>query len=403
MKFIRNFAVTNESFGTLRRTAHNIRHSAMKRDLSFAGTGISHVIISALALGSVLLSCSKDRGPSAGGLTGGESTFNVTLNAGSFAGTPIEGGELDEAEELSKVIPATGMHEDDMANIWVLQFNTGGSCVRSTYYPAYNPDNFPVTLSNGTAQTVAFVANTFDANLFKDYAGTWSAFQSLTKNVAEATVHTGSGAADRYLIISGIYKGDITTTGIQTAVQMKRAVAKVRFTWSLELPAGETFASKSMQICKAATKQAYMEQSAALYPAGAAGNFAAYEDLDIPDEGTYTWYVAENVRGTGTGSTSFDKTELTAPSGQGQYCTYIDLQGEYTFADGRKADLSYKFYLGANVTTDYNVRRNNIYDMTVRITGANAADTRITITSADGTWGVDTDNPNNVNGGATFN
>lgn len=376
----------------------------MKRNLSFASTGISRLIIWVLAFGSVLSSCTEDRGPAKGGLTGGESTFNVTLNAGSFAGTPTGGGEMDGADGSSKVIPATGMHEDDMANIWVLQFNTAGSCVRSVYYPAYNPDNFPVTLSNGTAQTVAFVANTFDANLFKDYAGTWNAFSALTKTVAEATVHTGTGSGDRYLVISGIYKGDITAAGLPTAVQMKRAVAKVRFTWSVALPTGEAFVPKSIQVCNAASKQAYMEPSAtAVYPAAVTGNFAVYAATNNPAAGSYTWYVAENTRGTGTGSTSFDKTEQTAPSGQGQYCTYIDLRGEYTFADGQKADLSYKFYLGADVIADYNVRRNNIYDMTVRITGANAADARITITSAAGNWGFDTDTPGNVNGGATFN
>ncbi len=351
-----------------------------------------------------MLSCTEDRGPAAGGLTGGESTFNVTLNAGSFTGTPANGGEMDGAEASTKVIPATGMHEDEMANIWMLQFDAAGTCVRSVYYPAYNPDNFPVTLSNGTAQTVAFVANTFDANLFQDYAGTWNAFSSLTRDVTEASVHTGAGAGDRYLIISGIYKGDITSAGIPTAVQMKRAVAKVRFTWSVAgLPAGEAFVPKSLQVCNAAVKQAYIEASAAVYPAGAAGNFASYAATDNPAAGTYTWYLAENRRGTGTGSTSFDKSELTAPGGQGAYCTYVDLRGEYTFADGQKADLSYKFYLGADVVSDYNVRRNNIYDLTVRITGANAADTRISIASAGGEWAVDTDAPGNVNGGVTFN
>lgn len=354
----------------------------------------------ALALGSVLSSCTKEGGPGAGGLTGGESTFNVTLNAGSFAGTPVNGGEMDRTD--TKVIPAAGMHEDDMANIWVIQFDASGACVRSRYYASYNPQNFPVTLSNGTAQTVAFVANTFDATLFQNYAGTWSAFRALAKNAAEGTQHTGADATDRYLLISGIYKGDITGAGLPTAVQMKRAVAKAKFTWSLSLPSGESFAAKSLQVCNVASKQAYMEPSDAVYPAAGA-NFAAYTATANPAAGTYTWYLAENMRGTGTGSTSFDKTELTAPTGQGQYCTYIDLQGEYTFKDGNKATLSYKFYLGADVVSDYNIRRNNIYDMTVRITGANAADTRISMTSASGAWGIDTDNPGSVTGGVTFN
>lgn len=387
-------------------------YSAMKRNLSFVGTtgtGIFHVIIASLCFltfGSVLSSCTRDNGPD-GGLTGGESTMNVTLKAGSFAGTPMDGGEMEEANALSKAIPATGMHEDDMANIWVLQFNTAGTCIRSQYYASYDPANFPVTLSNGTAQTVAFVANTFDANLFKDYATTsktWAAFQTLTKSLtAETGLYTGT-ASDHYLIISGIYKGDITSAGLPTAVQMKRAVAKIKFTWSLALPSGDAFTAKSLQICRVPRAQAYMEPSAALYPTTVPDTIT-YTAVTNPAAGTTVWYMTENMRGTGTGSTSFDKNAATAPSGQGTYCSYINLQGDYKFSGTSTAvSLSYKFYIGADVTSDYNVRRNNIYDLTVRITGANAADQRITMTSASGSWGVDTDNPDNgFNGDVPFN
>lgn len=381
----------------------------MKRNLSFVGTGISHVIIAAaalLAFGPVLSSCTRENGPD-GGLTGGESTFAVTLNSGSFAGTPMDGGEMEESDALSKVIPATGMHEDDMANIWVLQFNTAGTCVRSQYYNSYDPANFPVTLSNGTAQTVAFVANTFDANLFKDYATaskTWSAFQALTKSsTAESGLYTGT-ASDHYLIISGIYKGDITAAGLPTAVQMKRAVAKIKFTWSLSLPSGDAFTAKSLQMCRVPRVQAYMEPSATLYPAAVADTIT-YTAVANPAAGTTVWYMPENMRGTGTGSTSFDKNAATAQSGQGAYCTYINLQGDYTFSGTSTAvSLSYKFYLGADVTSDYNVRRNNIYDLTVRITGANASDQRITMTSASGSWEFVTGDPDpGFNGDVPFN
>lgn len=376
----------------------------MKKFLSFAGTGKIHVFLmaSALVFGAAMLSCTKEQQAGTGGLTGGESTFRIAFDAGSFAGTPIDGGEMDGM--TSKTIPATGMHEDEIANIWVLQFDASGGCVRSKYYGSYDPNNFAVTLSNGTAQTVAFVANTFDATLFDGYAGSWSAFQAAAKTgLTEATVHTGAGAADRYLIISGIYKGDITAAGLPAAVQMKRAVAKIKFTWSIDLPTGESFVAKKMQVCNAATVQAYLEPASDLYPAaGTAGNFAAYAATNNPAAGTYSWYVGENRRGTGTGSTSFDKNAATAQSGQGDYCTYIDVQGTYTFADRQTADLSYKFYLGADVVADYNVRRNNIYDLTVRIVGANAADTRISITSAGGVLDVDVENTGNGGGNVKF-
>lgn len=364
----------------------------MKRFLSFAGTGKTYVAaaIAAWAIGTVGASCSKERHSAQGGLTGGESTFNIALKTGTFAGTALDGGQMAETE--TKVIPAAGMHEDEMANIWVLQFDASGACVRSKYYASYDPDNFPVTLSNGTAQTVAFVANTFDPDLFNGYAGTWSAFQTLTRRVSEATLHTGEGAADRYLPISGIYKGDITAAGLPAAVQMKRAVAKVRITWSVDLAtAGDRFVPTRLQLCQAAAVQSFLEQQsgAGLYPVAAAENFASYEAVNDPAAGTYTWYVAENRRGTGSGSTPFDKSAETAQSGQGPYCTYVEVQGRYTFAEGAEADLSYKFYIGADVLSDYNVVRNNIYDLTVRIVGANASDARISVVSAGGYWGVD--------------
>ncbi|MDE5945010.1 MAG: DUF4906 domain-containing protein, partial [Rikenella sp.] len=377
--------------------------------LSLAGTGKSHLVaaIAAWAIVSVWVSCTKNDASGIGGLTGGESTFNVSLQAGTFAGAALGGGEMDETNLSTKVIPTTGMHEDQMANIWVLQFDASGGCVRSQYYSSYNPENFPVTLSNGTAQTVAFVANTFDPDLFAGYSGTWGAFQTLTKTVSEATIHTGAGSSDRYLLISGIYKGDITAAGLPAAVQMKRAVAKVRIAWSIDLEtAGERFVPASLQLCNAAATQSYMEPAASggagLYPAASAANFSTYEAMSNPMAGTSTWYVAENLRGTGSGTTAFDKNAETAQTGQGAYCTYIDLQGTYTFASGETADLSYRFYLGGDVTADYNVRRNHIYDLTVRIVGANAADARISVTSAGGTWGVDVEGTGSTTGDVKF-
>ncbi len=366
----------------------------MKRSPSFAGTGKIHVIIvvAALALGSVLSACTKQPETGKGGLTGGESVFNITLDAGSFAGIPIDGGEMDGT--VSKTIPATGMREDDMANIWVLQFDAEGTCVRSWYYDSYDPDDFPVTLSSGTAQTVAFVANTFDENLFRDYVGNRETFLALTREMTETTVHTGNDADHRYLVITGLYRGDIVPAESPFVVSMKRTVAKIRFTWSAAVPQGESFVPRSLQLHNAPKNGTYFGQTAERYPAADPANFAEYAAIADPAAGTYGWYVAENTRGTGTGSTSFGKNASTAPDGQGDYCTYIDLQGEYTFKDGQKADLSYKFYLGANTTSDYNVRRNNIYDLTVRITGASAADMRLSLASAGGKLGVEDEKAN---------
>ena len=91
---------------------------------------------------------------------------------------------------------------------------------------------------------------------------------------------------------------------------------------------------------------------------------------------TYHWYLPENARGNGTATSQYEKNADTAPSGQGSYCTYIEIKGYFKSAELVTA-VTYNIYLGGNNTTDYNILRNRNYTVTTTIQGIDRADTRI--------------------------
>ena len=96
----------------------------------------------------------------------------------------------------------------------------------------------------------------------------------------------------------------------------------------------------------------------------------------------------------GTAEDQFHKTAGTAPAGQGDYCTYMEVQGIYTVPVGLRSYIYYRIFLGANNTDDYNLRRNTHYTVNTTIKGQSRSDTRITTRTPKNYWDyTDNDSP----------
>ena len=94
-------------------------------------------------------------------------------------------------------------------------------------------------------------------------------------------------------------------------------------------------------------------------------------DKDNTISGTgrsYTWYIGQNRRGSGTGILKVqDKNASKAPA----YATYARVKTHSTtVAD---APLYYDIYLGEDMFSDFNVTANHVYSYTTRIVGSAAA------------------------------
>lgn len=88
------------------------------------------------------------------------------------------------------------------------------------------------------------------------------------------------------------------------------------------------------------------------------------------------WFMPENARGKGSATGEYEKNKENAPSGQGDYCTYVEIKGFYRLGELVNA-VTYHVYLGENNTDDYNVFRNTHYEVTATIKGQDRIDTRI--------------------------
>lgn len=112
-----------------------------------------------------------------------------------------------------------------------------------------------------------------------------------------------------------------------------------------------------------------------LFPAADAANFKDYTatNTGFGETNSLKWYIAPNRRGTGTATSSDDKSAFTAPEGQANYCTYIQIKGLLKeTASGAQTEVYYNVYLGNNNTNDYNLWANNAYRAQLTIKGFNS-------------------------------
>ena len=85
-----------------------------------------------------------------------------------------------------------------------------------------------------------------------------------------------------------------------------------------------------------------------------------------------SYYQYENLAGTNNAVThQRERTDANAPEGASYVSVRVLCNGAY---------YDYKVYLGSNSTTDFNVRRNTVYNYDITIEGVNADDLRVSST-----------------------
>ena len=163
-------------------------------------------------------------------------------------------------------------------------------------------------------------------------------------------------------------------------VPLYRLVSRVKFTVENKCTSGYPRLSiTEVSLCNVPVVGSYDclredTHSGILFPAVSGRNFSDYAPIVSADGSAEQidcqWYMVPNSRGKGTGTTPADKTMLTAPAGQGLYCTYVSVRGQMEEAEGVEAKpVSWRVYLGENNTDDYNVWANESYAIRMNITG----------------------------------
>ncbi len=166
----------------------------------------------------------------------------------------------------------------------------------------------------------------------------------------------------------------ITGTSPKVDIRLVRLVSRIRF--SLDKSEVANFAVKAVRLCQSAYNIlpfADESKAEAAYEVGN-GDYASPVDLNaINNGGTITLYAYENCQGTLLAGNQ--KAESKIPSSipaNADLCTYLEMtasfSGEYEGVDVSSDNVKYRFYLGEDNCSNFNIRRNTDIQVKLKVT-----------------------------------
>ena len=315
--------------------------------------------------------------------------FSVTLGAlpaadaateRGTAGTAGTAGSAGTAAAGTSSAPATRA-DAELTNVWVFQFDAAGRALRCEYVGGLGVGKLlEVHLNSGEEFTIGVVAGGPASGLSTETVPDLAAFREgllFTSPVTsfEEVPYAGTLAGVRVLVNGQVQVGD---SGANVPViTLRRCMAQVTVALTHNVT---DYALDGVELYSVPVGAAFApDRTAAVSPAAADANFGFRDNaaaglaphVQSTAGGTgrsYTWYIGQNRRGSGTGIVKVqDKNASKAPA----YATYARVKTHSTTA--ADAPLYYDIYLGEDMFSDFNVTANHVYSYTTRIVGSAAA------------------------------
>lgn len=305
-------------------------------------------------------------------------------------------GRLTSAAGSQAATRAASPDETAVGDMWMLQFDTEASAEGSLVHRAYIPAQdivqsgtsvtASVMLRESASSVIVVVANAPESFTVSTLpAGTkLTELRARTFAVSSTTgASLPSDASARLPMFGETEQIAVSLVGSQSvSVKLTRLVSRMSLRLVNSFTSGFPHLElTSVTLRNAPTKIAYgplTEHTAYLgdvFPEASADHFRNYDPVTTglgDSETSYLWYIGPNRRGKGTATQAKDKSALTAPDGQGSYCTYVSIRGKVTDkANASARDVVYNVYLGANNIDDYNLWANAAYSARLTVTGFN--------------------------------
>lgn len=312
--------------------------------------------------------------------------FSVTLGAlpAAAGGSSSAGaaGTISAAGTAAGGSAAPATRADaELPNVWVFQFDAAGRAVRCEYVGGLGVGKLlEVHLNSGDGFTIGVVAGGPASGLSTETVPDLATFRegllfASPVTSFEEVPYAGTLDGVRVLANGQVQVGD---SGANVPViTLRRCMAQV----TVDLTYNVTdYALDGVELYSVPVGAAFApDRTAAVFPAAADANFG-YRDnaaaglaphVQSQSGGTgrsYTWYIGQNRRGSGTDIAKVqDKNASKAPA----YATYARVKTHSTtVAD---APLYYDIYLGEDMFSDFNVTANHVYSYATRIIGSAAA------------------------------
>ena len=301
--------------------------------------------------------------------------------ASSVSAASPAGSGAEAARQLPDTETPATRAEVALTNVWVFQFDAAGKAVQCRKVDALAAGRpLEVRLNSGDGYTIGVVAGGPASGLSTETVPDLAAFREVllfTSPVTsfEEVPYAGTLAGVRVLVNGQVQVGD---SGANVPViTLRRCMAQVTVALTYNVT---DYALDGVELYSVPVGAAFApDRTAAVSPAAADANFGFRDNaaaglaphVQSTAGGTgrsYTWYIGQNRRGSGTGIVKVqDKNASKAPA----YATYARVKTHSTTA--ADAPLYYDIYLGEDMFSDFNVTANHVYSYATRIVGSAAA------------------------------
>ena len=160
----------------------------------------------------------------------------------------------------------------------------------------------------------------------------------------------------------------ITDSGLKVRLNMTRLVSRISF--SKESSSLPGFKVTSVRLMNAPLDVSYFKRSSAA-TVTADGDCATEEDLKVLNSGgAVDFYMLENCQGVllPNNTDPGKKVPDNLPPSKSSLCTYVEVTATLDGASGMTGPLTYRFYLGQDLVSDFNVFRNHHNKVTLVVT-----------------------------------
>ena len=192
------------------------------------------------------------------------------------------------------------------------------------------------------------------------------------------------------LPMSGKYGPAVLSDGGSIVVPLTRSVAKVELNGDMSgLNDDVSIKVKQVRLRNVPVKGSFFGQDRIEELSGAKdGEPLMFGDADAGFPDGICFYMPENMQGTLLPGNTSQKDKVW-PQGSlyAGICTYVEIVADYE-SDKKEGEIVYRFYLGADVYSNYDVQRNTRYIVTVSFKGDGGID--------ENSWRVDVEDLDDV-------
>lgn len=287
--------------------------------------------------------------------------------------------EVKAGEEMNTLTRAVS--ETTIEDMHVLVYDSNGELIGQEYQAS--DTKIAVTTHRANGCKVYVVANTHKPDLFKGYdIHRETYFKEMVHSLSVWSELTDGSN----LPMTGSTTVDITTSTQELTMQVHRMAAKITLNIGVKAGSGITILNykiynvplRSYYVLHPLATEANTDDTTAGQDAPLSADHWADSPVMTLTGGTTsvsrTFYMYENRQGVNSNiGQQSDKSSGNAP----EHATYVEINGIVN-----SLTVSWKVYLGANNTSNFNIKRNCQYTYTITLNDK-YSDTRVTINDSE--------------------